>query len=351
MSIGIVFFRFKHQKGFDRIEFSGSEISVAELKLKIIEKLVLVEKHAHASAIQLHRPSADRDDTNAVGSKYEYDSEIIPANTSVIIIRVPNKVTGNRITVTASEFFPQVTAEQGVDPFALKQSIIADEIDQVKKVPPVLICSVCRFFMTSTNHAPVVLHCCGGTVCMACAKGAGSECPLEKISTSEDLVRFSLHRSLGRLVNVVVLNRAHFAFDEGVLFDEDFSKLSSEQHPTTEAGSGEAPEVVDLEEPDIVDVDKPLTAKELEQIERRERRKRKAAELILKKEGKAIKGELTESEIARIFKEEIKREEGSGFLKGELGEEDFSTARFRGPVIVELPRLLTAEEFACWKSQ
>ena len=331
MTLGTVYFRFKHQKGFDRIEFEGTEISVAELKLKIIEKLVLVEKYSHESSIQLYHPSGDRNDTNSYGDIYEFDNELVLANTSVLVFRTPTKAVGAKITVANSEFFPTKVSPDIVPFGALKASVIAHERDQLKRVPDGLICSLCRYFMTPPDHTAMILHCCGLTVCRACVVGK-QLCPLDE----SHVCKFTLNRGLGRLAEIVRTNSTQFAFDEGVLFSEQID-LDTQPQPGVEE------ECVDLDE--VVDVEKPLTAKELEQIERRARRKRKATELLLKKEGKTVKGELTETEIAKLLKQEIKQDLDDLGISGQNGPV-FNIRRS----ILEFPKLLTLEEFTRWKS-
>jgi hypothetical protein len=114
-------------------------------------------------------------------------------------------------------------------------------------------------------------------------------------------------------------------------------------------------EVVDVDdfEPEVFDVDnpRPLTGKELEAIERREKRKRKALEILAKREGKtAVKGELTEADINRLLKMELKAEISDNVLGG-FADEDETEGVDTRPVLVEFPKLLSPEEFMKWQSQ
>ena len=331
---GIIFFRFKHQKEFDKIEFpAGSEISIAELKLKIGEKLALAEKHANSSAIRLHRMSTTEE--GVFGREYQEDHELIPSHSSVLVFRAPSKA-GAKITVAQSDFF--APDQEGVDPLALQPSVIAGEQDQLKRLPLAVVCGVCNHLMHPPAHAPVVLHCCGEVVCAEC--GTGEVCPIEKKLRSP--MRVTPHRGLARLVATVATHRNLFGWDRAILVPANFF-LDQPNAPTSELPELEE-EAIDLDE--VVDVDREMSAAELAALERRERRKRKAAEWVLKKEGKAVKGELTEGEIARLFKQELKAE-----VKGEeWGEEAREAARgWTGPVVIEFPRLLTPDEFFHWQ--
>ena len=327
---GVVYYRFKHQKALDRIEFSSSEISVAELKLKIIEKLALVEKHAHVSAIDLYRPTSVGDD--GVMTKYELDSELIPSHTAVVVFRTPSKFIGSsRITVEGKDLF---VPQHQVDPLALKQSILADESNQLKRVPEGLICTVCQKYMIG-DHRPVILHCCGVSLCVVCAAG---RCPV----CSEANSQHTLNRALLRLAETVLRFKDLFGWGADVLLNHTIipEVLVSDEHVDDS-------EVVDLED-DVVDVDKPLTAKELALIERRERRKRKAVEILLKKEGRLVKGELTEEQITKLFKTESALKHEDDLFKHEESEQ---AKNLFGPVIVEFPKLLTPQEFSQWTTQ
>ena len=349
---GVVYFKFKHQNSFDKIEFGASEISVSELKLKINEKLMLTDhqsSYKNATAIQLSRFGT----TGEAGTVYDSDFELIPSHTSVLVMRVPaGKLAGKKIVVESGQLF--ATAAEGLpDPLALRPSIIQEEIDAKRRVPPVTVCEVCRSFMLNeTGHGPVILTCCGNTVCSACASQSSPVCPIEKIDRS-NRYRFVPNRALERLIEVVSKHRALFVFDS-VVVPEGFLA------DTCGASDGHGPvavaEVVDVDEfeAEVFDVDnpRPLTEREKDQLERRERRKRKAAEILMKKEGRVVKGELTEADINKLLKaEDIKAEmDGMDVFGGRTGGVGGHEVGNR-MVVIEFPKLLTPEQFSMWQRQ
>lgn len=346
---GVVFFKFKHQTLFDKIEFPASEITVAELKIKISEKLQMNEgPHAYKnSTLQISKCST----TGANGESglvYEYDHELVPSHTSVLVMRVPaGKAAGKRMIIEASDLFatPQTGQE---DPLALKQSIIHEEIDAKRVVPRIVVCELCQWIMLKDqNRGPVILACCGGCVCATCARKAGNTCPIEKIDF-ETPVRYCSNRAVERLVEVIRKNSESFIFD-GVETGLDFFLA-----PQKTVENVQEVEIVDVDQfqPDIFDVDnpRPLTAKEIEQMERREKRKQKAMEILMKREGKAVKGELTEADVNKLLKQELKSEmfEGAhvaGITKLASEEESYTSRQ----ILVEFPRLLSREEFSKWQ--
>jgi hypothetical protein len=295
---GIVYFRFKHQNQFDKIEFSSAEISVAELRLKIIEKLALIDPRQSANAVHICRIGPGGEP----GQAFEYDHELIPTHTRVMVLRVPPKqsVASRKIVVGTSDFLVSDFVEG--DYLKLKESIIAEEVEARKRCPPIAVCKLCSSFMTGA-HAPVVLVCCGNTVCVACAgKTKDGMCPVEKCSPTD--YKFIPNRAVGRLVDAVTKARENFIFD-GVNVPDGFLQVEIPEVVSDE----KAEVVIDLDEyqPEVFDVEnpRPLSAKEKEIIERRERRKRKALEILMKREGnskKVIKGELTEGELRLLVR-------------------------------------------------
>lgn len=343
MSTGIVKFKFKHQNVFDKIEFSGSEITVAELRIKIQEKLFLAEPGGHSrnsTVLEIMKLGTDE--------PYEWDHELIPTHTSVLVARVPaSRSKQDKIVVDKTGLFAEENGE-GDDFIALKPSIIQSELDAVRRVPSSVVCELCSWVMLrEVGRHPVVLACCGSTVCFACAGKSKSVCPVEKREISKS-VSFVTDKAVERLVNVVCAHREAYAFDT-VNIPSDF--LAPKEPKPEER---EEVEVLDVDEfePEVFDVDnpRPLNAKEIEVLERRERRKRKALEILAKREG-VVKGELTESDVNRLLKMELKTELGGG-LEGTVQEdEEMDDMTARKPVVVEIPKLLTPEQFALWQSQ
>jgi hypothetical protein len=343
---GLVFYKFKHQTSFDKVEFNSAEISVAELRLKIVEKLALVDPRHSAHAIQICRISPSFD----VGAAYEDDQELIKTNTRVLVLRIPSKqgTQTKKIVVDTGDFFVDEFVEG--DYLKLKESIIAQEVEARKACPRAAVCQLCRALMIPGEHAPALLICCGNTVCMQCA-GKGN-CPMEKNSPGN--FRNVLNKTVARLVDVVVREKELFIFED-VVVPPGFLDIQNSAVTAKEAEET----VIDLDEyePEVFDVDnpRPLTDKEKEIIERRERRKRKALEILEKREGqskKVVKGELTEGEINSLLKSEIKAELHGleGLTPGETSLEDPNDATDgMGPIAVEFPRLLTAQEFEVWK--
>ena len=341
MTTGVIFFKFKHQTLFDKIEFTASEITVAELKIKIVEKLQMSEgPHAYKnSTLQISKYTS----TSEV---FEYDHELVPSHTSVLVIRVPaGKAAGKRMVVEASELFATPNPGQE-DPLALKQSIIQEEVDAKRTVPRITVCELCHSLMFKEDaRGPVILACCGECICSSCASKAGNTCPLEKIDFSNP-VKYCTNRAVERLVEVIRKNKEMFLF-EGVKTNEKFFT-----HPQDEPVNVQEVEIVDVDqfEAEVFDVDnpRPLTAKEKEQLERREKRKLKAIEILMKREGKAVKGELTEADVNKLLKQEMKSEIYDGIAEGQLtGEQD---VHFKSrQIIVEFPRLLSREEFCKWQ--
>jgi hypothetical protein len=340
MSTGIVKFKFKHQNVFDKIEFSGSEITVAELRIKIQEKLLLTDSGSNRNSTVLEITKLGTDEL------YEWDHELIPTHASVLVSRVPASKKTDKIVVEKSEFFAQDTS-QAENYFALKPSIIQTELEALRRVPGVVVCNLCNWLMARVaGRHPVILTCCGSTVCFACANIGKPFCPMEKRELSKPLA-FVTDKATERLVNVVSSHKQFFVFDS-VKIPEDF--LVEKQPELAEA---EEIEVLDVDafEPEVFDVDnpRPLTAKEIEVIERRERRKRKAIEILAKREG-VVKGELTESDVNRLLKLELKTEIG-GLENGTPEDEEMDDLAGRRPVVLEIPKLLTPEQFAAWQKQ
>jgi hypothetical protein len=343
---GIVFFKFKHQNLFDKIEFPASEITVAELKIKISEKLQMNEgPHAYKnSSLEISRYTT----AGAPSQVFEYDHELVPSHTSVLVMRVPaGRAAGKRMIVEASDLFANPISGQE-DPLALKQSIIQEEIDAKRVVPKIVVCELCQWLMDKAEkRGPVTLACCGHCVCATCASKTGITCPIEKIDF-ENPVKYCTNRAIERLVEVVSKNKETFLF-EGVHTGETFFIVPE---PALHAHAQEIDVVdVDLFEPEVVDVDnpRPLTAKEKEQLERREKRKQKAMEILMKREGKAVKGELTEADVNKLLKQELKAETSEGLgIGGHLlnPDEESKTSR---QIIVEFPKLLSREEFSKWQ--
>jgi len=342
---GVVYYRFKHQTNFDKVEFNSTEISVAELRLKIVEKLALVDPRHSANAIQICRITQ----SSGPGAPYDMDQELIQTNTRVMVLRIPSKQTmqTKKIVVETGDFFVDEFIEG--DYLKLKESIIAQEVEAQKPCPKAAVCAICRSLMVPGVHAPVLLVCCGNTVCMQCV--SDGVCPMEKIPN----VRTVPNRAIARLVDAVVKEKLVFIFEE-VNVPSGFLDVEPEKDESKHAEVA----VIDLDEyqPEVFDVDnpKPLSAKEKELIERRERRKRKALEILAKREGqskKVIKGELTEGEINSLLKSEIKAElqglEGYHVSKTSNPEENGDSLEGAGPIAVEFPRLLTAQEFEIWK--
>ena len=340
---GVVYFKFKHQTYFDKVEFNSVEISVAELRLKIVEKLALVDPRHSAHAIQICKVSASGD----AGAPYEFDHELIHANTKVLVMRIPSKQSANtkKIVVDTGDFFVDEFVEG--DYLKLRESIIAQEVEAKKPCPRATVCPVCTSLMVAGPHAPSLLVCCGNTVCMKCA--TGQNCPMEKIASTN--FRTVPNKAVTRLVESVVRNKQLFIYDE-VALPEGFLDTQP-----TQVQEQQVETVIDLDEyePEVFDVDnpRPLSAREKEVIERRERRKRKALEILAKREGqskKVIKGELTEGEINSLLKSEIKAElQGlEGFPAGAAVEDDVDVGD-HGLIAVEFPRLLTPQEFETWR--
>jgi len=353
---GIVYFRFKHQKQLDKIEFNSTEISVSELRLKIIEKLALVDPRQSANAVQLCRIGPGGEP----GTVFEYDHELIPTHTTVMVLRVPPKQSSaaKKIVVETTDYLVDDFVEG--DYLKLKESIIAEEVGTRKRCPRMTVCQLCSVFMISPDHAPMLLVCCGNTVCAACV-GGKTNCPVEEPNAGAvGNFRCVQNRAVMRLVETVTKQKDAFIFDS-VRVPDDFLHYDP-KHDTSLEEAGET--VIDLDEyePEVFDVEnpRPLTAKEKEVIERRERRKRKALEILMKREGntkKVVKGELTEGEINLLLKSEVKAElhgletsvdgkEGLGGDGDAVG--DTGDGRF---IYVEFPRLLTPDEFEKWKRQ
>ncbi len=342
--MGIVKFKFKHQNVFDKIEFPSSEITVAELRIKIQEKLMLTEGHyKNASILQIFKYGTDE--------VYELDHELIPSQTSVIIARMPKSKQQQTIVVDKTDAFGGNASEPANDYFALKPSIIQGELEAVRRVPSVVVCELCNWLMLrEISRHPVILQCCGATVCADCARKGNETCPMENRDLGKKL-HFVTNRAVERLVQVVSSYKSDYVFD-CVKVPESFLELV----PDVDSGAGaQEVEVVDVDdfEPEVFDVDnpRPLTGKELEAIERREKRKRKALEILAKREGKtAVKGELTEADINRLLKMELKAEISDNVLGG-FADEDETEGVDTRPVLVEFPKLLSPEEFMKWQSQ
>jgi len=343
---GLVFYKFKHQTHFDKVEFNSAEISVAELRLKIVEKMVLVDPRHSAHAIQICKISPSGD----VGAVYDHDQELIQTNTRVLVLRIPSKqgAQSKKIVVDTGDFFVDEFVEG--DYLKLKESIIAQEVEARKACPKAAVCQLCRALMLPGEHSPVLLICCGNTVCMQCA--SKGDCPIEKNSPGN--FRTVTNRAVARLAEVLAGQKEMFIFDD-VLLPPGFLDVKIPGAVQNEAESA----VIDLDEyePEVFDVDnpRPLTEKEKETIERRERRKRKALEILAKREGqskKVIKGELTEGEINSLLKSEIKAELHGleGIAAEETSIDDLNDAGDgQGLIAIEFPRLLTAQEFDVWK--
>jgi hypothetical protein len=351
--VGIVKFRFKHQNVFDKIEFPSSEITVAELRIKIQEKLLMTEGNQHyknATILQISKLGTEE--------PYEWDHELIPSQTSVIVSRVPVAATKNkqqRIVVDKTGLFA-AQAEPGSeqDYFALKPSIIQSELDAVRRVPSIVVCELCSSLMLrESGKHPVILQCCGSTACFGCVSQAGETCPIEKRDLGKK-VQFVTNRAVERLVTVIGNHKTDFVFDS-VSVPENFLQAVQPGPEDTTANELEIVDVDDFE-PEVFDVDnpRPLTAKEIEALERKERRKRKAMEILAKREGKtAVKGELTEADVNRLLKMELKAELAEGILgglsgSGEETDDPFANAK---PIVIEFPKLLTPEQFIKWQNQ
>lgn len=329
MSTGVVQYKFKHQNGFDRIEFASNEISVGELKVKIAEKLGLLDPVRGSTGLEIARP--------ADGELYDFDDELLPSHTSVLVLRVPSKVERTKISVDSKDFFIPENATEG-DYLKLRESVIAAELaSSVRRCPDMAVCPVCRALLLKS----VILGCCGWTVCATCGV-QGAECPVEKNGTVVE--KLSVSRGVSRLVSVIAKYRSQFVF-ETVTTPSGFLDEKIEEKEEVIADD-EA--VIDLDADDhVVDVEnpKPLTARERQMIEKREKRKRKAIEILEKRgDKKIVKGELTEGEINSLLKAEMKAELGLIGADTE-GEEQRHIGR---AITVEFPRLLTPEEFARW---
>lgn len=349
---GIIYFRFKHQTTLDKIEFAASEITVAELRIKINERLLLTDhqnsSYKNQSVLQICKIGA----YGEAAAVYDSDFELIPTNTTVLVLRVPTgKTAGKKIVVEQQDLF--ATAQEGMpDPLALKASIIQEEIDKTsRRVPEFLVCPICRWFLLKdAGHGPVTLVCCGSTVCSACAMG--STCPVEQIDKG---ARFKAvaNKAIERIVEIVVKNRDLFAFTK-VVTPEGFLEVTEDMADDTAAVDVEVLDVDEFE-PEVFDVDnpRPLTAKEKEQLERRERRKRKAIEILMKREGKLVKGELTEADVNKLLKTEQVVKDELGMLDGSIPGHAVDGANENGgrAVVIEFPRLLSPEEFALWQRQ
>jgi hypothetical protein len=343
MSSGIVKFKFKHQNVFDKIEFPSSEITVAELRIKIQEKLLMTEGGGAArnsSVLEILKIGTEE--------PYEWDHELIPSHTSVLVSRAPAKAVQKIIVHQQAQGNEAVSGE---DVFALKPSIIQSELDSVRRVPQIAVCELCSWIMVRTDHYPVILSCCGKTICHACVSKSGNTCPVENRDPGKP-VTFVTDRAVERIVNVITCNKTAYVFDS-VSVPPDF--LVESRFPET-GPEDTTVEVVDVDEfePEVFDVDnpRPLNAKEIEALERRERRKRKALEILAKREGaKAVKGELTEADINRLLKTELKSELSVEGFSGQPGEEADEQSTRRRPIVIEYPKLLTPEQFGLWKSQ
>ncbi|KAF4757528.1 hypothetical protein FOZ63_007584, partial [Perkinsus olseni] len=177
----VVYFKFKHQNTLDKISFNAADIAVGELKLLIAEK-----KECDARDLQLYEMDQSTTENAASGEPgklYDYDGELIPANATLLVTRKPSvgrqsrgvKVKGN-IVVEHARYFKKTAEEVENDSSSPDSSSPASS--RIARVPDTCICPLCNNLMLAPEHTPLLLPCCGGTVCKCCLTDT---CPLNYV--------------------------------------------------------------------------------------------------------------------------------------------------------------------------
>ncbi|KAF4673976.1 hypothetical protein FOL47_009894 [Perkinsus chesapeaki] len=201
----VVYFKFKHQNTLDKIAFNAADIAVGELKLLIAEK-----KECDARDLQLYEMDESTTENAAAGEPgrlYDYDGELIPANATLLVTRKPSvgrqsrgvKVKGN-IVVEHARYFKSADGEDGSSSPS-QDNKEGKSRERIAKVPETCVCPICNNLMLALSldlfigfevesigqtdeihmapeHSPLLLPCCGGTVCKACLTDA---CPLNYV--------------------------------------------------------------------------------------------------------------------------------------------------------------------------
>ena len=337
---GVVYYRFRHQAALEKIEFEASEISVSEMKTKISEKTLCNRYDIKLFALA-QSTAASGTPLELISHEFVYDSELIPSNTNVLVIRAPGQgpkgsaVASGEIVVKTAEFF---IGKETV-------AVLEEELVERSLIPETAICPLCRWIMmdslepktntlpsSTPSKTPYLLPCCGGSLCSDChakfSSPAGCVVGGEGCATRPPIFNKPIHQQVA-----IILQRKD-RYDWTAVASECIAQVfqevkvaqgPAEPHPPTE-------DVFDLDAWDG---------------------KPKPAEIV------DLESEKVEKRRKRVVKEEwsIKQQ-----LKAEYTDEDLNKL-FRGRAVavpkldvacvltVDFPALLTPEQFEYWKIQ
>jgi hypothetical protein len=297
----------------EKVEFEASEISVGELKKKIAEKTLAKVEDIRLCELQ-------NDGVN-IKQTFVCDSELIPSNTNLLVIRAPQKPGMQRIFVKDAAYFRQDSEDE-------------ETVDQptTSIVPEMALCPVCNFLMSTPSHSPLLFPCCGSTACSACADITdvglcpinGEGCVRGKRPVSSKLV--------ARQVEAILANKDNYDW-RGFKYEAPPESEKLEEKAET------APveiETIDLDswEPPVAKVFD-LDAEEVELPGKKRKRGPKIVNLVKDEVKMQLKSEYTQEDIKKLFKKNVAEE------RSQLDDLLYLT--------VDFPRVLTKEEFERWK--
>ncbi|KAF4697270.1 hypothetical protein FOZ60_009893 [Perkinsus olseni] len=365
----VVYFKFKHQNTLDKISFNAADIAVGELKLLIAEK-----KECDARDLQLYEMDQSTTENAASGEPgklYDYDGELIPANATLLVTRKPSvgrqsrgvKVKGN-IVVEHARYFKKTAEEEENDSSSPDSSSPASS--RIARVPETCICPLCNNLMLAPEHTPLLLPCCGGTVCKCCLTDT---CPLNYVEACR-LTRYGEeegekkpveHKIVAAQLASVLHSYASYDFNKdtcGFKYPDGLLDKAEEKKEETvremmekEEGKGKGRKRGPEEEDDIIDITDDeddgavVDLDDEEALAKKAKKYRPTVDLIKKER---IKGEK---------KEELKDEDEDDHWR--TVEQKMMAGRHRGGMrssscavsgcLVAFPKVLSPQQFARWK--
>lgn len=238
---GVVFYRFKHNAALGRIEFGADQISLAELRIKIAEKVAENPSYLHVVKVN---------PDGSLGDLCIHDGELLDSNVAVVVFRAPNyqvvlkelgrleenpnrTVSQTRILSTqasggAGESGPGAYSIFSANPGLGKSSRhreeqkltsaydgkVVDSEDATKPLIPWLACCpLCYSLMAGDLRAPLTLQCCQRTVCRACAKES-LECPSTH-GVCKDSSNAAVNLFVVKFVDMILAFRLDFEIPDG----------------------------------------------------------------------------------------------------------------------------------------
>ena len=323
---GVIYFRFRHQAAPEKVEFDASEISVNELKNQISEKTLCNRIDIKLFALA--------NDGVTVLREYLSESELVPSNTNLLVLRAPaagpkgGQGPGATIVVGAAGYF----AETQVEETPVEEELI------ISLIPETAVCVICGYLMTglpdlidgeeAIDRSPLLLPCCGGTACRNC--NVKFSAPGQCIFGGEGCAVKSgfINKSVVRQVNALVERREHYDW-RGVRVEEWVTKPAKEKIQESE----KTEETIDLDswEPkkeEIVDLDS---------LPSKSARKKKVVNLVKDEIKQQLKSEYTEEDFKKLF-------------RGKKGEQTIPRLDIPTTLTIDFPKVLSMQEFKRWKN-